>query len=751
MASSEVVEVLVSAPDLVRVVAGPAVVARETPSPEGRAIGAVPEGAVVQVSRVVFEAQKSNASRADVVLLAHTGPPRRAQVAGRNPQGWLRLSGGGRDAWIPERGEENELAARPVLPALFEVASEAGVEVRSHPTDQGGEARLVLRPGEVFDAISCEGDWLKVYHGREAEPGCWWTREIGWVSAGEDDSRHFRHLRGLVPLVEPKVGALRLACFGSSPGRLYRSSRDPSVWRRLEAARRSSRPLDNASDAARRSLGTGPADEGAGMAGLSGLLGAEAVPLRLKRPGTVLRAGAAEPAEALPTFRARGKKGVGVKVGVECAWYVQAHGASVSFLGVDCATGILYSGSEMPAPTSGEAAEAAAKAWTPEGKLAASFDCPPCTVRCIASDRGSGEVVVFSAEGRAAAFDGGTGVGSWSSALRPTPAEMDGGGVGPPRPGAAADGPRFVAEAGFRGRRDGYVYRKGELGVGYYRKDAILEVVTFAAGAVEDHEDRAVIERVRRERRANADRLRALMEASRGSAACVASSDAGRVWCTSSRDAGDFVVHRFDLGGGEGRGATFKAHRAAVLSLALSEDEATLYSGSYDRRILAWDAGADGGTAEPLLCFEGHTAGVHGLCARSGVLYSCSSDNTVRAWDAVTGSCLRSFFGQHAPGTWPASLDVSADGRYAVTGSRGPFGGTSIKLWSGHGHGGFRLGTCLCTFAQLRDEEPGAVSSVALAEGGKVVYTGASDGTVAAWEVKEAADRKRETGRGFLN
>ena len=170
MASSEVVEVLVSAPDLVRVVAGPAVVARETPSPEGRAIGAVPEGAVVQVSRVVFEAQKSNASRADVVLLAHTGPPRRAQVAGRNPQGWLRLSGGGRDAWIPERGEENELAARPVLPALFEVASEAGVEVRSHPTDQGGEARLVLRPGEVFDAISCEGDWLKVYHGREAEP-----------------------------------------------------------------------------------------------------------------------------------------------------------------------------------------------------------------------------------------------------------------------------------------------------------------------------------------------------------------------------------------------------------------------------------------------------------------------------------------------------------------------------------------------------------------------------------------------------
>ena len=78
MASSEVVEVLVSAPDLVRVVAGPAVVARETPSPEGRAIGAVPEGAVVQVSRVVFEAQKSNASRADVVLLAHTGPPRRA-------------------------------------------------------------------------------------------------------------------------------------------------------------------------------------------------------------------------------------------------------------------------------------------------------------------------------------------------------------------------------------------------------------------------------------------------------------------------------------------------------------------------------------------------------------------------------------------------------------------------------------------------------------------------------------------------
>merc|ERR1712241_913958 len=108
--------------------------------------------------------------------------------------------------------------------------------------------------------------------------------------------------------------------------------------------------------------------------------------------------------------------------------------------------------------------------------------------------------------------------------------------------------------------------------------------------------------------------------------------------------------------------------------------------------------------------FLGHTAGIHGLCVSGGYLYSCSSDNSIRAWEVATGRCVKSFFGQHAPGTWPVALAVSPDGRWVASGSRGPFGATTIKLWSAHAcGGGAQFGTCLCTFSQLDEATPGSV------------------------------------------
>ena len=136
---------------------------------------------------------------------------------------------------------------------------------------------------------------------------------------------------------------------------------------------------------------------------------------------------------------------------------------------------------------------------------------------------------------------------------------------------------------------------------------------------------------------------------------------------------------------------------------------------------------------------------------------------TRSAWDARTGRLIKSFFGQHAPGTWPHCLALSSDGRWLVSGSRGPFGATSVKLWAAHASGsgshggGTDFGTCAATFAHLEESVPGAVTSVALdlgSSGRIVVYTGASDGTIAAWRVEER-EAKRKTTRaaiaGFLN
>merc|ERR1712224_604494 len=182
----------------------------------------------------------------------------------------------------------------------------------------------------------------------------------------------------------------------------------------------------------------------------------------------------------------------------------------------------------------------------------------------------------------------------------------------------------------------------------------------------------------------------------------------------------------------------------------------------------AWDTGR----AAAIRTFAGHTAGVHGLClsknAGGDILYSCSSDNTIRAWNVEKGQCVKSFFGQHAPGTWPISIACSPDKRWVVSGSKGPFGATNIKLWSAyscssqenkdhsnpcrrHHH---HPGTCVCTFSQLKYEEPGAITCLAFSEDSSVVYTGASDGTVAAWRISESKQNKKTTKTalsGFLN
>ena len=653
---------------------------------------------------------------------------------------------------------------KPVLPALFEVT--AAIEVRDEPREDGVLC-CALDPGQLLDAISYESDWLKVYYGKESRGGRWWTRPVGWIEAGESggDVRGFVHLRGLVPTTKGREGGLRVADYRATPRHLYAGSKDLNLGLLLEQAERAARPMDNASRSLQRILetrGAEPSDESSAAA-LDALLGA--VPdlsLTLGAP----KSGAEDDrrrsalSEVVPSFRRKNKNKSERSVRVACSWCVSAEGGAISSLFVDPRSGTLLSGCERPSPGTSESGHCL-RAWNPDGLQMKSFRVEESTVRRIAPGGKRDEILCVTGEGRLLAFDSETiepvfgldlpsqaGDGSdMLGGIFPKPAEAS----------AEKDEPRFIPESGFRGQRKGYVFRKGELGIGYYRKDVIFDVVTFPVSDEVDHEDAEMIRRTREERRRQRDRLENLIRMSRNIQACAVTSEAGRVYYGSPKKK-DYSIKCFDLASRE-EVATLEGHLGEVLCLAVDETDSVLYSGSYDKRVLAWDLAR----GEVALRFEGHTAGVHDLCVSGSFLYTCSSDNTIKAWDARTGRLIKSFFGQHAPGTWPHCLALSSDGRWLVSGSRGPFGATSVKLWAAHASGsgshggGTDFGTCAATFAHLEESVPGAVTSVALdlgSSGRIVVYTGASDGTIAAWRVEER-EAKRKTTRaaiaGFLN
>jgi hypothetical protein len=402
-------------------------------------------------------------------------------------------------------------------------------------------------------------------------------------------------------------------------------------------------------------------------------------------------------------------------------------------------------------------------------------------VRSIAYDGRSKQVVCVSGEGRVFGFDyeSNEEEGGEASALEFDMNVMGGGnggvGVGAglepaedlfaqAAASSSEEKPKFIRESGFRGMKEDYVFRKGEWGTGYYRKDVIFDVLTFPVSDNIDIENEEAMERARAERKNQRQHLSNLLQICGSAQASLINSSLTRVYHGSPMKAkDDCCIRCYDVGTGEEAHAPLNGHAAGVLCLAIDEEDSRLYSGSYDKKIICWDTGR----AEAIRTLEGHTAGVHGIClSKDGAtLYSCSSDNSIRAWDVERGECVKSFFGQHAPGTWPVSVSCSPDQRWVASGSKGPFGATSIKLWSAHSSSGSSSsssnssrhhsgGTCVCTFSQLEYEEPGAITCVEFSDDSAVVYTGASDGTVAAWRISESTQKKKTTKTalsGFLN
>ena len=541
-------------------------------------------------------------------------------------------------------------------------------------------------------------------------------------------------------------GGFRTASYFGTPRAIYAKSKDLRIQYTLDLVEKAGRPIDNASSAARRKLEDTRAGSGHETNKLNELLKEEALCLPLlsiKSSASNNETGLQHVEEVVSDYRFKSREQTELKVTVECSWYAHAHAAPITCLKFDRKHGILLSGCEKPGPSS-STDEVIVKGWNPEGAEMKMFEgSQMMTVRSIEFLPKSNQIVCSTGEGLVLGFD-------FDSAKEELKVDTDRGrkAKDDSERGAAlfprateSDEPTFIAETGFRGRREGYVFRKGEWGIGYYRTDVIFDVVTFPMSENVDFQNKDFVEKTRQEREKQREVLRNSIEARKNRKASVFSKDTRKVYYGSPRGGEDFriVCHRLDSGEEE---RCFRGHSAEVLCLALDAKEEFMYSGSYDKSIIAWSLTGEGDHRLPAKTLSGHTAGVHGICLSDNILYSCSSDNTIRAWNVKDGNCVKSFFGQHAPSTWPVAIAISPDQRYLVSGSKGPFGATNIKLWSAYSEANPHSGSCVCTFTQLDYSEPGTISSVAFGEDSKIIFTGASDGTIAAWKISETRQKK---------
>jgi len=167
---------------------------------------------------------------------------------------------------------------------------------------------------------------------------------------------------------------------------------------------------------------------------------------------------------------------------------------------------------------------------------------------------------------------------------------------------------------------------------------------------------------------------------------------------------------------------TFDKDAKSVSSVDLSADGRWALSDGGDGTLDLWDVA----TGRCVRTLEGHRFQGFGTAVRMSpdarLAVSGGSDAAIKAWDLTTGRCLRVFDarpGSPEEGDVVAALDLSEDGRYAVTGHGG-----FLSLWD------VRTGSRLKRF-----ETDGNVEAVCFARDGRHVLAGGGYGQVALWDL----------------
>ena len=81
---------------------------------------------------------------------------------------------------------------------------------------------------------------------------------------------------------------------------------------------------------------------------------------------------------------------------------------------------------------------------------------------------------------------------------------------------------------------------------------------------------------------------------------------------------------------------TLAGHRGPINAVALQDDHAV--TGSGDGEVRLWNVNAFAGYC--VRVFEGHDHGVACVDFKDGLVFSGSSDCTIKIWSASTGACL---------------------------------------------------------------------------------------------------------------
>jgi hypothetical protein len=470
---------------------------------------------------------------------------------------------------------------------------------------------------------------------------------------------------------------------------------------------------------------------------------------------------------------------------VEALWHEPVHLSRVTALALSPDGATLFSGCDAAAPQAAPAAEAPLAArGAADGAPAPSFAPPAAaaTARRLVPLPGGAALLCLAADGALRCHAAGDGAVLWAAALPGTPAARAraGGATGTvamahagaeagaastaAAASAAAAGPEFLPSAGYRGARAGYLFRAGARGAGYYRADVVaaLAPATPAVGGAEDAEAAAA------RRAAARAHLLAAAAADPGLRCAAFAPDLSAVYAPAPEAPADVALWRLE--GADSASAPARAARAGalrgharpVLSLAPSHDGALLYSGSHDATARVWSLAA----RTCLAVLSGHGGGVRALApsADGRALFTAGADNTLRAWRAGAWVCARTLAGRHEDASWPcvAALHEPRAGRASgagagaggaepdapavlLSGSTGFFGGATLKAFRP------RDGACAATFAHLAFDARGDVSALAVAPDGRAVFSGASDGSVAAWALRwVAAPPAAGLRRGFL-